>query len=243
MKYAARIRKCTPGMAQEIQGTSMGYGHLYHALVRLLRPKNVLVIGSGMGFTPAVIAGALEENKRGKLTFVDPSFSRLRDGLNAAHGGQGSWDTPKMVRDRFSCVSPAVADRITHYKLTNTQFFSTVASSLPKFDMVVIDGAHDSKNVAIDWNGAIKRLKIPGYILLHDSTHFFNRTGHFGVAEAVKNLGADHEVLTLPGKAGLTVVRVVPGARRLPVQIIPPQPMWQWAAIAVMGGFILGKVF
>lgn len=211
----SRITRCTSPIAQESSATNLGYGHIYYALTRLTRARHALVIGSGHGFTPAIIAKAMDHNGSGRVTFVDPSMSIARDGANIAHGGSGQWNTPEMVRARFvDCVG---TQRITHHKMTNRQFFSHWRE---RPDLVVIDGAHDYENARYDLAQSVKRMKIPGYILLHDSTNFWNLSGHMGVSKLVKQLrDTDVELMTFPGRAGLTLLRVT---RTLdPVQALP----------------------
>ena len=53
---------------------NLGFGFVYYGLVRALRPKNVVVIGSGFGFSVTCLALGLKDNGAGRLTFVDPSY-------------------------------------------------------------------------------------------------------------------------------------------------------------------------
>lgn len=53
---------------------------MYYALVRALRPKHVVVIGSGFGFSVVRLALGLKDHANGRLAFVDPSYSLLTDG-------------------------------------------------------------------------------------------------------------------------------------------------------------------
>lgn len=232
---ARRIIRCAPGIQQETEGDNLGFGNLYYAIARWLRPERVLVIGSGNGFTPFLIAKALEHNGRGELLFVDPSMDAVRDGPNSAHGGSGNWDTPAQVQARFDCAG---IRRITHYRMTNREFF---AQDVGHFDLVVIDGAHDYANVLFDLNASVRHLRLPGFILLHDSTHFLNRTGHMGVARVIEQARqVTSELLTFPGVAGLTLVRVVTPFQLLPVQTMPPTPVLLWGGLAMLTGAAVG---
>src|SRR5919106_2680852 len=56
---------------------NLGFGFLYYALARTLRPRHVVVIGSGYGFSVACLALGLRDNRKGRLSFVDPSYSVL----------------------------------------------------------------------------------------------------------------------------------------------------------------------
>jgi len=239
----ALLARCTPGLAQEATENDLGYGHLYYALVRQLRPRHVLVIGSGYGFAPAVLARALMDNGAGHLTFVDPSMS---GGGDAAWSGTGQWDTPDQVLARFGCagVSP---DVMTHYRETNDAFFSRWNDrNLPPIDLALIDGAHDEYNAAFDLRGVVEHLSLPGYVLMHDATHFLNRTGHMGVTSVIERTRAsgDVEAVAFPGAAGLVLLRFK-ARSGIEVRALP-QPSITLALLALLAagagiGYVIGR--
>src|SRR3989338_3366225 len=68
------------GHNEEPDKLNLGFGFLYYGLVRALRPRHVLVIGSGYGFSVICLALGLKDNNKGKLSFVDPSYSVLKHG-------------------------------------------------------------------------------------------------------------------------------------------------------------------
>lgn len=238
---ASEINTCTPGIAQEVIGSNLGYGQLYYALTRLLRPRTVLVVGSGYGFTPGVIALALKhDGGRGRVLFVDPGYSNTVQGPERAHGGAGTWSTDRGM-SRFDCLG--VRALIKHYRERNDQFFPRYGSrGLPRPDLIVIDGAHDLRNAQYDAVNAIRLVKKPGYVLMHDSTNWWTRTGHMGVADVVRGLALEHEVLTFPGRAGLSLIRVVRQGRRLDLAVIPPAPVLGLGAMILGAAFAVGVV-
>ena len=65
------------GHNEEPENLNLGFGFLYYGLVRALRPKHLLVIGSGFGFSVVCFALGIKDNGGGALTFVDPSYSLL----------------------------------------------------------------------------------------------------------------------------------------------------------------------
>jgi hypothetical protein len=241
-----RLSLCVPGLAQEATSRTLGYGHLYYGLIRMMQPEHVLVIGSGFGFAPAVMALALAHNGHGHLTFVDPSMDGARDGMNAAHGGQGSWDTPEATRARFACAG-VPEGIITHYRETNREFFSRYEQrNLPAIDLALIDGAHDEQNASYDLREVSQRLSLPAFVLMHDATHWLNRTGHMGVARVLGRLRGRVEQVTFPGSAGLAVLRFT---QNLGIEVagLPP-PSVVVPALAVFGaglfaGWILSRWF
>lgn len=232
----------TPGIQQEASATDAGYGYLYYALVRMLRPQHVLVIGSGFGFSPAVMAKALEQLGRGQLTFVDPSMDRTRNGENAAHGGQGSWDTDEALWERFLAVG-VTPKTLTHYRETNREFFARYEErKLPPIDLALIDGAHDGPNALFDLNATLAHLQVPGYLVLHDALHFLNHTNHMGVTrvvEAARTQGL--RVVTFPGSAGLALIEVSERVQ-ITANALPPPSVVKPAAVLVVLGFLCGKL-
>lgn len=232
---ALAVNRCTPGIAQEVIGKNLGYGQLYYALTRLLRPRTVLVIGSGYGFTPATIALALKhDGSRGRVLFVDPGYDGAREGPERAHGGTGTWSRPNAARDRFTCLG--VQGLVRHFQERNDQFFPKYRSrGLAKPDLVVVDGAHDFENAHYDVSQALKIMKIPGFLLCHDVTNVFNSLGYMGVRDVVQGLidSGRAETVTFPGQAGLSLVRVFGDGDQIPISRTPPAP------VLVLGGAAL----
>jgi hypothetical protein len=93
---------------------NLGFGFLYYGLVRALRPRHVVVIGSGFGFSVVCLALGLKDNLRGALTFVDPSYSVFRDGPLHTVGSTAQWSDPKKARAHFACFG--VEDIVTHHR-------------------------------------------------------------------------------------------------------------------------------
>jgi len=236
------IQACTPGISQEASSQNLGYGNLYYALVRHLRPQHVLVIGSGYGFSPAVMALALADNGNGKLTFVDPSMDAGRDGPNSAHGGTGQWDTSEDVEARFGCAG-VPGGIVTHYRERNDEFFPLYSSrNLPPIDLALIDGAHDEANASYDLANVVERLRIPGYVLMHDATHFLNRTPYMGVTQVIEQArrSGGVEEVTFPGDAGLALLRFTTRPE-IEIETMPP-PSVLWPILGVFSVGVIGGV-
>src|SRR5215510_7422111 len=81
---------------------NLGFGFIYYALVRALRPKYVVVIGSGFGFSVVCLALGLKDNGKGLLDCVDPSYSVLTDGLFKTVGGTAQWSDAEKVHRHFA---------------------------------------------------------------------------------------------------------------------------------------------
>ncbi len=120
---------------------NLGFGFLYYGLVRAVRPRHILVIGSGHGFSVVCLALGLKDNGKGQLSFIDPSYSLLKNGPFHTVGGQSKWDHPQKVKDHFARFG--LEGWVTHYKLRSDQFFSDYSRrQLPPVDLAFIDGNH-----------------------------------------------------------------------------------------------------
>lgn len=89
-------------MGQNTSADNLGFGWIYYGLIRNLRPDFVVAIGSRRGFMPFCAARAVQDNRVGKVIFIDPSYSnwgarpsgairlRLRSGSRASPSPGGS---------------------------------------------------------------------------------------------------------------------------------------------------------
>jgi predicted O-methyltransferase YrrM len=191
---------------------NLGFGFMYYGLVRALRPRHLLVIGSGFGFSVVCLALALKDNGEGALTFVDPSYSVLKDGPFKTIGGTAQWDDPDKVRRHFARFG--VDDVVSHYRLRSDEFFADYASfGLPHIDMAFIDGNHAFKDVRHDFLSTLTRTRKNSYLLLHDTNIYLRElVRHAGVKRwlnAAKREKELFEIVDFPFSSGVAVVRVL----------------------------------
>src|ERR1043166_8301424 len=79
------------GHLQRVEDANLGLGWIYYALARVIRPKQVVVIGSYRGFVPLVLGRALADNLNGgEVVFIDPSFV------------DDFWKDEQAVREHFA---------------------------------------------------------------------------------------------------------------------------------------------
>ena len=145
------LEHATPlGHHEDAATFNLGFGFLYYGLVRSLRPRHVLVIGSGFGFSVVCMALGLRDNAAGSLIFVDPSFSVFRHGPFQTVGGQAHWDDPQKVRLHFARFG--VEHVVAHSKMTSADLFARYEHlGLPPIDPAFIDGNHAYEHVAHDF--------------------------------------------------------------------------------------------
>lgn len=200
------------GHHEEADSLNLGFGFLYYGLVRALRPRHVLVIGSGYGFSVVCLALGLKDNGRGNLSFVDPSYSVFRHGPLRTVGGTAQWDDPQAVRAHFRRFG--VERLVTHYKLTSSEFFADYAArGLPEIDLAFIDGSHAYADVRHDFLSVLRHARRNSYLLLHDTNIYVRElVRHAGVKRWLKRIAREREhfeVIDFPYASGVALVRVL----------------------------------
>ncbi len=190
---------------------NLGFGFLYYGLVRTLRPKHVVVIGSGFGFSVACLALALKDNGKGQLSFIDPSYSVLTDGPFKTMGGTAQWDDPEKVERHFARFG--VERIVTHYRMRSDEFYAKYdALGLPDIDLAFIDGSHSFLDVRQDFSSSLRHARKNAYLLLHDTNIYLREfVRHAGVKRWLNMLRRRTELFELvdfPFSSGVAIVRV-----------------------------------
>ncbi len=191
---------------------NLGFGFLYYGLVRTLRPKHVVVIGSGFGFSVACLALGLKDNAKGQLTFVDPSYSVLTDGPFKTVGGTSQWDNPQRTEQHFARFG--VEHLIKHYRMRSDEFFARYAEwNLPQIDVAFIDGSHAYNDVKHDFLSSLRHAGKNAYLLLHDTNIYLREmVRHAGVKRWLKSVQREKdafEMVDFPFSSGVAIVRVL----------------------------------
>ena len=211
------------GHLQRVEDANLGLGWIYYALARVIRPKQVVVIGSYRGFVPLVLGKALADNlDGGRVIFIDPSFV------------DDFWKDPQSVRAHFAFFD---VTNIEHYLMTTQQFTQSEAyRSLDPLGMVFVDGYHSEEQARFDYEAFEGLLHPDGIILLHDTATAPGRVSNMYGAERayekrvkyfVDTLKQDIrlQVFDLPFDQGVTLVRklVIDAARQIPrMHVVPP---------------------
>jgi predicted O-methyltransferase YrrM len=207
------LRHAKPlGHHEDPRTLNLGFGFMYYALARALRPRHVVVIGSGYGFSVVCLALGLRDNGAGRLSFVDPSYSLLRDGPLQTVGGTAKWSDPRGVREHFARFG--VEDIVTHHRMTSAEFFDAYPRlDLGPIDLGFIDGNHSYADVRHDFVAMLRHAPRDAYILLHDTNLYVREfLGHAGVARWTRILDRDRarfQLVDFPFASGVAIVRVV----------------------------------
>jgi hypothetical protein len=194
------------------ENLNLGFGYLYYALTRMLRPKHVLVIGSSFGFSVVCFALGLRDNAKGQLSFVDPSYSVLTDGPFKTVGGTAQWDDPDKVARHFARFG--VERLLTHYRLRSSEFFARYAElALPDIGLAFIDGSHAYNDVKHDFLSAVRHARKNTYLLLHDTNIYLRElVRHAGVKRWLREVEREKrlfELVDFPFASGVAIVRVL----------------------------------
>jgi hypothetical protein len=200
------------GHNENVGNLNLGFGFMYYGIARALQPAHTLVVGSGYGFSVVCLGLGMKDNGVGRLTFVDPSYSILREGPMKTVGGRGNWDDPEKVRQKFSMFG--LENLVTHYKMTSEEFFSGFCKlGLPKIDLAFVDGSHTFRDVMYDFTEIVARSRKNTYIFLHDTNIYVRELmQHAGVKKWIKILRKDRwafEIVDFPFSSGVALVRVL----------------------------------
>ena len=200
------------GHNEKTRELNIGFGFMYYGIVRALRPDHVLVIGSGYGFSVVCLALGLKDNGRGRLSFVDPAYSLLKNGPLMTVGGRGVWTDESHVKAHFGHFG--VENLVTHYKMRSDEFFPSFQDlKLPPINLAFIDGSHAYKDVKYDFIKVLEQSHKNTYIFLHDTNIYLRElVKHAGVKKWLKFIKREEEsfeVIDFPFSSGVALVRVL----------------------------------
>jgi predicted O-methyltransferase YrrM len=133
-------------------------------LVRHLRPRSVLEIGTHLGASTVHIAAALQKvqeddpEQTHRITTVD--ITDVNDQATSPWLKYGSPYSPAELAQRLG-----LADRITFVTCKSLEYF---ASCSDHYDLIFLDGDHAARTVYQEVPAALMQLRREGVILLHD---------------------------------------------------------------------------
>ena len=176
----------TYGHRGDIDKADLGYGWIHYGLIRTIKPKRVLCVGSRHGYIPAILAQACKDNARGHVDFVDPGY-----GQNDKNHwtGVGLWKTEKGQRyfDKFG-----LGDWITLYVMISKEFAERYGK---RYEYIYLDGDHSYKGVSLDYKLFWPRLEKYGFMVFHDiDVEGELPEGVYGVHKLWKKVGGKNAI-------------------------------------------------
>ncbi|MBW7955177.1 class I SAM-dependent methyltransferase [Patescibacteria group bacterium] len=148
------------GHRASIEQGDLGYGWMHYSLIRLLKPKKVLCVGSRHGYIPAILAQACKDNGLGHVYFVDAGFG---DESDAHWTGVGYWRTDEGKNVFYH----AGLELWITLCVTTTKEFAE-AHPEERYDYIYIDGDHSFKGAKLDFDLFWPQLNEYGFIGFHD---------------------------------------------------------------------------
>jgi predicted O-methyltransferase YrrM len=139
------------------RGVNPGDRRAIFHLVRALRPKRVLEIGTNVGFSTLHIAAAMEPGS--DITTVD--IVDVNDSGEQPWAGSG--DPPYAPRTALQAAG--LSQMVRFVKADSVGFLEETAE---RFDFIFLDGSHDAAVVYREIPLALAALAPGGTILLHD---------------------------------------------------------------------------
>lgn len=142
----------------------LGYGLTHYSLIKLLRPKNILCIGSKWGFIPAICALACKDNHKGIVDFVDAGYDIDNyNGPGEHWGGVGWWKKcdAKKYFGKFG-----LENHILLFVMKSDEYANKNKNK--KYGYIHIDGDHSYEGVKLDFKLFWPRLESGGFLAIHD---------------------------------------------------------------------------
>lgn len=180
----------------------LGFGLIHYAIVRNLRPKRILCVGSRKGFIPAILALACKDSGGGHVDFVDAGYGQEEPTKHWS--GIGFWKK-ENPRDHFAKIG--VASYITTHVMTTKKYAKKYPNE--RYQYIYIDGDHSYKGVKTDYNLFWPNLDRYGFMIFHDviAQGWLDR-GKFGVSRFWKSLSKHKKVIfPFPKDSGLGILQ------------------------------------
>jgi hypothetical protein len=136
---------------------SFGAAPLYAVIAKSLNVRDVLVIGSGAGFTPKVFLENVESIET--LALVDAFLAETGNG-SPFDITTGNLDYPNIVINR---------EKLEIFKVMSKPFLELAIAKHNRYDLIFIDGDHSSQGFLSDLNLSLECLRQGGAILFHDT--------------------------------------------------------------------------
>jgi len=184
----------------EKETANLGYGFIHYSLIRNLKPKRVLCIGSAKGFIPVICGLACKDNKTGIVDFVDAGYEKNHP---KSWSGDGFWKKADLKK-HFSLSG--VTGWIETYVMTTEE----VGKMYPKrkYGYIYIDGDHSYEGARKDYELFWPRLEKGGFMVFHDVTvKEWGELKGFGVWKLWQEIKSNHKIIFPLKQSGLGILQ------------------------------------
>ena len=159
---------------------------LIFKIIRAIKPRKILEIGTHIGSSTVSIALALAlQKEEGFIKTVD--IQDVNDEKNKPWLKFDSKNSPKE-----NLKSLQLLDHVNFEKNSSLDFFNKNSEN---FDLVFLDGSHRADDVYKEISLALDSLKPSGFILLHD--YYPNSKPVPGPNEAVKRIQKENKLINI----------------------------------------------
>jgi predicted O-methyltransferase YrrM len=211
---AAESKIAGLGITDRAGGVNLGDRRALYYLVKYLRPRSVLEVGTHVGASTVHIAAALaalaNENPAERYSLTTVDIVDVNDTVTKPWQRLGSTFSPAEMIERLGYTN------LVTFKAKSSLDY--LAECPQRFDFVFLDGFHTASHVVHEIPAALNKLAQGGYVLLHDYypneqplwTDGHVERGPFLATEKLRSAGAALEVLPLgalpwPTKLGSNV--------------------------------------
>lgn len=188
----------------DVKTGNLGYAWIHYSYIRILKPKNVLCVGSRYGLIPAICALACRDNGFGVVDFVDAGFDQNNPDHEGKHcGGVGFWKTD-LGRNHFKKFG--LENHIKLHIMITRDFFT---STNKKWGYAHLDGDHSYKGINFDFNKTWPNILKGGIVAFHDiNTTDTMGNIEYGTRRIWQELKKKYNTtIELPGTCGLGLIQ------------------------------------
>ncbi len=147
-------------------GVNPGDQRAIYCLIRCLKPRRILEIGTHIGCSTVNVALAMKRlrslDKAARTTLVSVDIRDVNDEVDKPWKRAGAKHSPRQMIDMLGC-----GEFVNFVVAPSLDFLASGADGQP-FDFVFLDGDHSARTVYQELPAALRRLAADGVVLLHD---------------------------------------------------------------------------
>jgi predicted O-methyltransferase YrrM len=151
------------GISDESQGVNPGDRRALYYLVRHLRPRGILEIGTHVGASTVHLAIALADAHGDRNDDVELVTVDVED---ANDPQLGPWRRYGMPKSPSGAVESLGCRDLVSFRVARS--LEVLLEEGRQFDLIFLDGDHRAASVYAEIPAALRRLSSGGFVLLHD---------------------------------------------------------------------------